>query len=305
MMKSALTLSAVLGLAFVSASHAQEEELWGVYNSALKNAKYIDLTHVIAPNIPAWYGFGPSKFMPTTAGSDIENYVKKGDAYSYEKHGFEATHYDLVTDQLGTQLDPPAHWAPEYPSIDELPATYAVRPLVVISIVEQVSKDPGHHLLVADIAAFEKQDGTIPEGSVVFVRSDWSKKWPDPALATTTPFPGVALDALKFLHEQRHILFHGHEPLDTDTTPTLEGEYWLMHNGYAQAEGVANLDGVPATGCLVNIGFPKFQGGTGGYARYVAICPPIRRSARQSAPPMRRCRNPISRCIGIRRRGRG
>jgi kynurenine formamidase len=211
--------------------------------------------------------------MPTTAGSDIENYVKKGDAYSYEKHGFEATHYDLVTDQLGTQLDPPAHWAPEYPSIDELPATYAVRPLVVISIVEQVSKDPGHHLLVADIAAFEKQDGTIPEGSVVFVRSDWSKKWPDPALATTTPFPGVTLDALKFLHEQRHILFHGHEPLDTDTTPTLEGEYWLMHNGYAQAEGVANLDGVPATGCLVNIGFPKFQGGTGGYARYVAICP--------------------------------
>lgn len=31
----------------------------------------------------------------------------------------------------------------------------------------------------------------------------------------------------------RHILFHGHEPLDTDTTPNLEGEYWLMHNGYA------------------------------------------------------------------------
>ena len=25
-----------------------------------------------------------------------------------------------------------------------------------------------------------------------------------------------------------------------------------MHNGYAQAEGVANLDQVPATGCLVD-----------------------------------------------------
>lgn len=273
MMKPALTLSAVLGLAFVSAAHAQDEGLWGVYNNALKGAKYIDLTHVIAPNIPVWYGFGPSKFTPTQAGADIEGYVKKGDAYSYEKHGFEATHYDLVTDQLGTQLDPPAHWAPEYPSIDEIPATYAIRPLVVISIVDQVAADPGHHLQVADIEAFEKEHGTIPEGSVVFVRSDWSKTWPDPALATTRPFPGVGLDALKFLHEQRHILFHGHEPLDTDTTPTLEGEYWLMHNGYAQAEGVANLDGVPATGCLVNIGFPKFQGGTGGYARYVAICP--------------------------------
>ena len=30
----------------------------------------------------------------------------------------------------------------------------------------------------------------------------------------------------------------------------------------------------PATGCLVDIGYPKFRGGLGGYARYVAICPP-------------------------------
>jgi len=46
-----------------------------------------------------------------------------------------------------------------------------------------------------------------------------------------------------------------------------------MHHGYAQAEGVANLNQVAETGCLVAIGYPKFKGGTGGYARYVAICP--------------------------------
>ena len=85
------------------------------------------------------------------------------------------------------------------------------------------------------------------------VRSDWSKKWTaDPvrakALAADPVFPGVALKAIQFLHQKRHILFHGHEPLDTDTTPTLEGEAWLMHNGYTQAEGVDNLDGVPETG---------------------------------------------------------
>jgi kynurenine formamidase len=145
---------------------------------------------------------------------------------------------------------------------------------VVISIVEQLKDDPGHHLQVADIEAWEQVHGTIPEGSVVFVRSDWSEGWPDPALATTRPFPGVGLEALKYLHEQRRILFHGHEPLDTDTTPTLEGEAWLLHNGYAQAEGVANLDKVAETGCLVAIGYPKFKGGTGGLARYIAICPP-------------------------------
>jgi kynurenine formamidase len=257
-----------------AAGAADDQGLWSVYDQSLKGAKYVDLTHTIAPKIPVWYGFGPSEFGPAVAGANLENYAKKGEPYTYQKHGFEATRYVLATDQLGTQLDPPAHWAPEYPSIDELPATYAIRPLVVISIVDQVKTDPGYALKVDDIKAFEKEHGQIPEGSVVFVRSDWSKDWPDPALATKTPFPGVSLDALKFLHLERHILFHGHEPLDTDTTPTLEGESWLMHNGYTQAEGVANLDQVPATGCLVAIGYPKFQGGTGGYARYVGICPP-------------------------------
>jgi len=241
--------------------------LWRVYEQSLKGAKYIDLTHTITPSIPVWKGFGPAKFGPTIN-------PETGKPYTYAKDGFEATRYQLATDQFGTQLDPPAHWAPEYPAIDELPPTYAVRPLVVISIVDQVAKQPGYHLQVADIERWESSHGRIPAGSVVMVRSDWSKTWPDPALATRPIFPGVSLAALKFLHQQRHILFHGHEPLDTDTTSSLEGEYWLMHNGYTQAEGVANLRQVPETGCLVTIGYPKFGGGTGGYARYIAICPP-------------------------------
>jgi kynurenine formamidase len=240
--------------------------LWKVYDDALRHARYIDLTHTIAPDIPVWKGFGPAKFGQTVNPAT-------GKPYTYATDGFEATRYEIATDQFGTQLDPPAHWAPEYPGIDELPATFAVRPLAVISIVPQLAKDPGYHLQIADIQEWEKRYGPIPAGAVVMVRSDWSKRWPDPKLATETVFPGVSLDALKFLHLQRHILFHGHEPLDTDTTPTLEGESWLMHNGYAQAEGVANLDQVAETGCLVTIGFPKFQGGVGGYARYVAICP--------------------------------
>ena len=243
-----------------------ESDLWQVYDKSLKGAKYIDLTHTITPAIPVWKGFAPAKFSPTVNPQSKQ-------PYSYKKDGFEATHYNLPTDQYGTQLDPPAHWAPEYPAIDELPATYAVRPLVVISIVDQVAKDPGYHFQRADIEHWETSNGKIPPGSVVMVRSDWSKKWPDPALANEKTFPGVSLDALKFLHEERHILFHGHEPLDTDTTPTLEGEHWLLHNGYTQAEGVANLDQVPEKGCLITIGYPKFAGGLGGYARFIAICP--------------------------------
>jgi len=263
----AAALAALLAAAAAPTAHAASPGLRQTYDDALKGARYVDLTHTITPTIPVWAGFGPSQFAASLNPST-------GNPYTYENDGFEATRYTLATDQLGTQLDPPAHWAPEYAGIDELPATLAVRPLALISTAAQNRKDFNYALKVSDIRKWEIQHGRIPAGSVVFVRSDWSKRWPDPNLAKLTKFPGVSLKALEFLHLQRHILFHGHEPLDTDSTPTLEGESWLMHHGYAQAEGVANLDQVPATGCLVDIGYPKFGGGLGGYARYIAICPP-------------------------------
>src|SRR4051812_7831478 len=272
---AAIAATTLVAAAAPAAAEARGVGLWSVYDSALSHARYIDLTHPITPNMPVWKGFGPPPFEPAVAPST-------GIPYTYAKDGFEATAYRIATDQFGTQLDPPAHWAPEYPGIDELPATYTLRPLVVISIVKQVSKNPVYALSVNDIKAFERDHGRIPAGAVVMVRSDWSKKWTDDpakakALAADPKFPGVSLKALEFLHLRRHILFHGHEPLDTDTTPTLEGESWLMHHGYTQAEGVDNLDAVPATGCLLSIGYPKFKGGLGGYARYIAICPPATR----------------------------
>ena len=99
--------------------------LWDIYEESLKSAEYVDLTHTINPSIPVWHGFGPSKFAPLVDPA-------RNQPYTYKKDGFEATHYDLSTDQLGTQLDPSAHWNPYFPAIDELPATYTFRPLVVI-----------------------------------------------------------------------------------------------------------------------------------------------------------------------------
>ncbi len=264
---SGFALAALTGCVTREATPPNQPPLWRLYSQSLRNAKYVDLTHTITPRTPVWPGFGPSSFGPTVNPAT-------GKPYTYQADGFAATRYVLATDQLGTQLDPPAHWNPDYPAIDELPPTFAVRPLVVISIVDQVARQPGYHLGVDDIRAWEQAHGTIPEGSVVFIRSGWSKDWPDPSLATRRPFPGITLDAIQFLHLQRHILFHGHEALDTDTTATLETEAWLLRNGYTQAEGVANLDQVPETGALVAIGFPKFGGGLGGYARFIAICPP-------------------------------
>ena len=260
-------LAATAALTSAQVAGAASPGLWRTYDDVLVNARHITLNHVIAPRIPVWRGFAPVDLR-------ARGQPAHGPAVHVRQHGFEANAYQLGTDQLGTQLDPPAHWDPNRPAIDELPATYAgVRPLAVISIVRQVRHRADYHLQVRDIRRWERRHGRIPEGSVVMVRSDWSKRWPDPALAQNREFPGVGLQALNFLHRKRHILAHGHEPLDTDTTPTLEGEAWLLHNGYAQAEGVANLHRVPATGCLVSIGFPRFKGGLGGFASYTALCP--------------------------------
>jgi hypothetical protein len=73
------------------------------------------------------------------------------------------------------------------------------------------------------------------------------------------------LEVLKFLHNERKILFQQHEALDTDTTPSREGDAWGRLGQSAK---------VPEKGALVAIGFPKLQGRTGGYARFITIWPP-------------------------------
>jgi hypothetical protein len=122
---------------------------------------------------------------------------------------------------------------------------------------------------------------------------------------TETKFPGVKLEALQFLHEQRHILMHGHEPLDTDTTPTLEGEAWLMHHGYTQAEGVANLDQVPERRARRDRLSQTQRRHRRLCALHRDLSGPIGGSASASARTTRRCPNPHACCIGTISRARG
>ncbi len=268
-----IAIASTVYLAACAGAQMGQEDLWSFYESTLKRCRYVDLTHAFSPTTAVWHGFGGATFKPSVASVNMPGYIRKDEEFTYEEHGFIATAYELPTDQYGTQLDPPAHWDEFGATISDLPATYAVRPLVVIDIHEKVAANAGYHCSVEDIGAWETKYGRIPEGAVVMVRSDWHKRWADVERFNRKPFPGIGLEALEFLHLERGILFHGHEPLDTDTTATLEGESWLMHHHYCQAEGVANLDKVPEAGALIAIGFAKPEGGSGGYARYIAICP--------------------------------
>jgi kynurenine formamidase len=270
-----LTAALTVSLAAVAQGGRREANpLWDFYGSTLKSAKYIDLTHALAPGGPIGEGFADFKVGPTLAGVSIPGLIGKGEPFTYEKQGVAITAYDLPMDHIGTQFGPPAHLNEHGATIDDIPPTVSLRPLVVVNVAAKVAVDPGYQATVGDIKFWERRHGPIPSGAVVMIRSDWSKKWNDPRRFTTQPFPGVTLDALKYLHLERHILMHGHEPLDTDNTaPEFLGEKWLLKHNFAQAEGVANLDQVPESGALIAIGFAKFKGGTGGFARYVAIAP--------------------------------
>lgn len=267
-------LAAACGVFVFAGQSGKELPLWDFYHATLSHAKYIDLTHAMAPGGPLGEGFVDFTVGPTRAGVSIPGIIEKGEPFSYQKHGVAITAYELPMDHIGTQFGPPAHENDHGATISDIPPTVALRPLVVINVAPQVAKDPGYQATVADIEDWERRHGPIPAGSVVMFRSDWSKKWNDPRRFTAQPFPGVSLAALKYLHLERHILMHGHEPLDTDNTaPEFVGEKWLLQHNFAQAEGVANLDQVPEAGALITIGFAKFEGGTGGLARYVAIAP--------------------------------
>ncbi|KAJ2844851.1 hypothetical protein GGI22_006748 [Coemansia erecta] len=237
--------------------------LWETFDSVLSRMRYIDLTHTIRPEMPIWREFGNITFSQA-----VSRFT--GKPFTYADDEFVASAYRLTTDQMGTQLDAPAHFNPHGAASDEIPPTFALSKLVVIDVSAKVRANSSYALSVADVLEWEHVHGRIPRRSVVFVRSDWSRAWP---YVDTDVFPQVALETVQFLHLSRGILFHGHEPLDADMTPTFEAEAWILRSGYAQAEGVTNLHLLPPTGCLLSTGFPKFVGGDGNYVRYVAVCP--------------------------------
>jgi len=68
---------------------------------------------------------------------------------------------------------------------------------------------------------------------------------------------------------------HGVEPFDSDMTANKEGEAWIAHNNKSMLKGLKNLNKVPKHGCLASVGFMKSLGGTGAFARVVAVCPEI------------------------------
>ncbi len=136
--------------------------------------------------------------------------------------------------QWGTHIDPPAHFHEGLRTVDQIPPTEMVLPLVVLDVHAKVAKNPDYTLTVEDVQAWEAKHGRIPPHAFVAMRTDWSKRWPNQDAmqnrdaAGVAHYPGWSKPVLKLLYEDRGITASGHETTDTDPgLATTKDDYSL------------------------------------------------------------------------------
>ena len=265
--------AALSALAWARAKPALQPTLQDLY-AILKSKRFVDLTHAFAPGIPHWPGF-PDEVRETLYWYD--------EGVGTSGSGFFAHKYTLVG-QWGTHVDPPAHFAKGLRSVDEIDVKEMLLPLAVLDIHEAAAANPDYTVTRDDVRRWEERHGPIAEGSFVALRTDWSKRWPDPrAMRNADPrgtahYPGWSLEVLKYLYEKRRITASGHETTDTDPgVATSKNDYslesYILHQNHYQIELLCNLDQVPEAGALIVVSFPKPRRGSGFPARVFAILP--------------------------------
>ena len=239
----------------------------------LKTKRWVDLTHSFGPGIPHFPGL-PNEERETLY------YYDEGVGSSWDISGVYVHRYSHVG-QWGTHADPPAHFVRGKRTLDQIDVKEMILPLVVIDIHEKAAKNPDYAVTLEDVKAWETKHGTIPDGSFVALRTDWSKRWPDAHAmgnedSTGQHFPGWSMPVLKYLYEERKITASGHETSDnapSSRDPEMSIERYLLGTNHYQIELLTNLDQVPEFGALIVATFPKPKNGSGFPARAFAILP--------------------------------
>jgi len=260
-------IATLAGTAMSVAEPAKQSDLAAAY-ATLSSKTFVDLTHTFGPSTPHWKGFG----------EETVNVM-----YTIPKDGFKVQQFTHVG-QWGTHIDPPAHFHDGLRTVDQVPITEMLMPLVVLDVHTKVAANPDYTLTLDDVKAWEKKHGRIPKNAFVAMRTDWSKRWPDDAAMQNRDaqghahYPGWSKDVLKLLYEDRKITASGHETTDTDPGyQTDKDDYslesYILGLNHYQIEMLADLDKVPEAGALVFVSWPKPDGGTGFPARVIAILP--------------------------------
>ena len=183
----------------------------------------------------------------------------------------------------GTHLDAPINFAEGQTSAEAIPLERLIAPAVVIDITEDANRDRDALLTREHIEDFEQQHGSIARGTIVLVRTGWSRHWPDVAQylgddtvgdVSNLHFPGISEDAAQALVE-REVAAVGIDTASIDHGPSKDfmAHRVLMEAGVPAFENVAALDRLPARGSRI-IALPmKIRGGSGAPLRIVAELP--------------------------------
>ncbi|MFQ5412012.1 MAG: cyclase family protein [Phycisphaerae bacterium] len=242
--------------------------------AVIRTKRFVDLTHAFEPGIPHWPGF------PDEQRETLYGYAPGEGRLG---HGFKADRYSLIG-QWGTHCDPPAHFVKGLRTLDQISPKEMILPLAVIDIHEKAAINPDTCVTLEDVRDWESRHGPIPEGAFVALRTDWSRRWPDPADMRNEDengvahYPGWSREVLRYLYEGRRITASGHETTDTNPgVATSRGDYsletYILGQDRYQIELLAHLDQVPESGALMVVSFPKPRHGSGFPARVFAILP--------------------------------
>ena len=246
-------------------------KLWDALERA-KGCKWVELSHPLDNSSPYWAGIPEGSVELARTVYDWGNPMLDCLIQTFKFPG-----------QFGTHIDVPGHFAKGGALSEAYDVRSLVFPLCVVDITEQVAKDVHYAATAADLRAYEAQYGPIPDGAMVVLRTDWSKRWPDMNALSNFDAeggehtPGWSLEALRYIYETRNAAANGHETIDTDASALaaeagdLACERYVLSRGKLQVELLCNLDQVAPAGAVAIVSYPRICGATGLPARVWAI----------------------------------
>jgi kynurenine formamidase len=199
--------------------------------------------------------------------------------------GYFYSAYRLCTPEHGgTHLDAPVHFSESGGTAGSIPLTRLVAHAVVLDVSEAAAGNRDYRLTGADVLAWERQHGRIESGTIVLLRTGWSRYWPDaraylgddkPGDASRLSFPSFGEDAARLLVEDRRV---GALGVDTASMDYGRSSDFLVHRIAAARdvpgfENLTGLDRLPARGAVV-VALPmKIASGSGAPLRAIALVP--------------------------------
>lgn len=162
---------------------------------------------------------------------------------------------ELVTTgaHTGTHLDAPGHFIEGGRTVDQLEASEFVWPAYVIDVQDRMATetDDGFQLTQADIEAYEADNGRIPRGAMVILRTGFDEFYGTPAFLD--PAPGFAGDAVQWMVDNREIGGIGSDTFGPDATSDADfsATFTILNNDRVALPTLDNLDSLAITGDIV------------------------------------------------------